>query len=262
MQRTRETVVKEDRDAASSHTGDNDPAFSRFNRLNQLLHGFDERGLVLSLAAFAEEALGDLIKAFLMSVPATNALVEGFNAPLGTFSARIKMTFALGLITQEQFQDLERLRKIRNEFSHKWEKISFSDPNIKSHIDALHYNLADDEFPETLEKKFRSSLVFLLTELLVAENQIAKKNLRLKVSGSRLISGLTGALDEQIAVCRRKFGDLKSELDVATGEHRRFLSFRWDAWLLRLNLLWLNAPAERRAEIDELRIFYKRQKPD
>lgn len=240
---------------------DDDTAFSRFNRLSRLLHGLDERGLVLSLAAFAEEALGDLIKAFLIAVPAADALLEGFNAPLGTFSARIKMAFALGLITREQFEDLERLRKIRNEFSHNWEQISFGDPKILTHINALHYNWVDDKFPDTPMKKVRSSLVFLLTEVVVAASQIAKKDLRLKISGSRLISGLTGAFDDQVAECERKFTSLKSELDTATGEHRNFLLLRWDAWLGKLDLVWIAAPAERRNEIDRLRTFYKQGKP-
>jgi hypothetical protein len=76
--------------------------------------------LVLSLAAFAEEALGALLKAFMTPSEATAQLIEGFNAPLGTFSSRIKAAYAIGLITKEQFLDLERLRKIRNEFAHSW----------------------------------------------------------------------------------------------------------------------------------------------
>ena len=56
-----------------------------------MLEKLDERALVLSLAAFAEEELRDLIKAYLMPGEAANKLLEGFSAPLGTLSARIRM---------------------------------------------------------------------------------------------------------------------------------------------------------------------------
>jgi hypothetical protein len=80
----------------------------------------DERGLILALAAFAEEALGDLIKAFMIPGSPAKQLLEGGNAPLGTFSARIKMAHSLGLVTKRQYADLDRLRRIRNAFAHNW----------------------------------------------------------------------------------------------------------------------------------------------
>lgn len=254
-------MVIEEVGEVSVGAADDDPVFSRLNRLNRLLHGLDERGLVLSLAAFAEEALGNLIRSFLLSVPAADALIDGFNAPLGTFSARIKTAYALGLITQEQFEDLERLRKIRNASSHNWEQISFGDAKILAQINALHYNWVDDEYPDTPMKKVQSSLAFLLTEVLVTTTQITKKDLRLKISGSRLVVGLTGALDEEIAECERKFDNLKSEIDGATGEYRKFLLFRWDAWLVKLGLAWASAPAERHTEIGKLYTRYEKEKP-
>ncbi len=40
------------------------------------------------------------------------ALIDGFEAPLGTFSARIKGAFAIGLITEEERFDLDQIRDI------------------------------------------------------------------------------------------------------------------------------------------------------
>jgi hypothetical protein len=77
-----------------------DEVFGDLNRLTRILGQLDERGLVLALAAFAEQALGDLIEAFLIPGDPTKQLLEGFNAPLGTFSARIRMAYSLGLITK------------------------------------------------------------------------------------------------------------------------------------------------------------------
>jgi mannitol operon repressor len=44
--------------------------------------------------------------------------VEGFNAPLETFSTRTAAAYALGLISQAEFKDCETLRRIRNRFAH------------------------------------------------------------------------------------------------------------------------------------------------
>ncbi|MGD9657693.1 MAG: transcriptional regulator [Methylocystis sp.] len=45
-------------------------------------------------------------------------LVEGFNAPLGTFSTRTAAAYSLGLISNEEFKECETLRRIRNRFAH------------------------------------------------------------------------------------------------------------------------------------------------
>lgn len=87
-----------------------DDVFGSLNQLTQSLHNLDERGLVLSLAAFAEDALGLLLKAYMLPITSTHQLIDGFNAPLGTFSSRIKAAYSLGLIESEQFEDLEHLR--------------------------------------------------------------------------------------------------------------------------------------------------------
>ncbi len=49
---------------------------------------------------------------------AAKRLVEGFNAPLGTFSTRNTAAFSLGLISEREFKEIEILRRIRNRFAH------------------------------------------------------------------------------------------------------------------------------------------------
>jgi hypothetical protein len=92
----------------------------------------DRLNLVLCLASFAEEALGRLLIGYLREPKQAKELVEGFNAPLGTLATRIKAAFAMGLISREQFEDLEILRRIRNEFAHNWEEVSLEHGDLKS----------------------------------------------------------------------------------------------------------------------------------
>ncbi len=108
-----------------------------FNKLLKKTQSESYRGMVLSMAAFTEDLLGNVIKDFLLDVAATAELVEGFNAPLGTFSARIKAAYALGLISEEQHKDINLIRKIRNEFAHSWDIESLDDKNVSQFVDAL-----------------------------------------------------------------------------------------------------------------------------
>lgn len=115
-----------------------DPVFGKMNRLLHVLNTTDERGLVLSIAAFCEDALGRLLFAFFKDTQSAKDVIEGFNSPLGTLSARIKACHGLGLISDSQFADLEKLRRIRNEFAHNWDLISFETPRVASFIANLN----------------------------------------------------------------------------------------------------------------------------
>ncbi|HEL3757571.1 TPA: hypothetical protein UMV36_001945, partial [Stenotrophomonas maltophilia] len=89
-----------------------DPDFESINRFNRALSAHDERGLALALAAFAEDTLGRLLLTYLIDGKQAKDLVEGFNAPLGTLASRMKAAYAVGLLTREQYEDLEIARKI------------------------------------------------------------------------------------------------------------------------------------------------------
>ncbi|ANW05037.1 MltR family transcriptional regulator [Bradyrhizobium icense] len=223
--------------------------FGDVNRLQSFLTHLDERGLILSLASFAEDALGDLIRAFLLPGASATQLLDGFNAPIGTFSTRIKMAYSLGLVTKRQYEDLDRLRRIRNEFAHNWEPISFADQKIAAHISALHFSTLDDDFPSSPQEKVRKSFGALLVELRSTTHQINKHGRRAKLIGTHLIGGVTGELDDQIAACRTRLTELAEELKSASGDHRRFLLTVRRNWASKLEIVRLNAPRERQAEI-------------
>jgi hypothetical protein len=227
--------------------------FGDLNRLQNFLTHLDERGLILAIASFAEDALGDLVRAFLLPGESATQLLDGFNAPIGTFSTRIKMAYSLGLITKRQYEDLDRLRRIRNEFAHNWEPVSFADQKIAAHISALHFSTLDDEFPSSPQEKVRTSFGALLVELRSTTHQINKHGRCAKLIGTHLIAGVTGELDDQIAACRNRLTELAEELRSASGDRRRFLLTVRRNWQSKLEIVRLNAPRERQAEIRHLR---------
>jgi hypothetical protein len=90
-----------------------------------------ERGAALAAAAMIDDQLGRTIEAFLVPNKGSKALLDGFNAPLGSFSARIAAAFGLGLISEVEYRECEILRKVRNEFAHQI-KVSFMTDKVVS----------------------------------------------------------------------------------------------------------------------------------
>jgi DNA-binding MltR family transcriptional regulator len=72
-----------------------------------------------------DDHLGESITARLVSHSTVSKLITGFNAPLGTFSARITGALALGVISEDEYHDLEIIRVVRNHFAHQL-KASFA----------------------------------------------------------------------------------------------------------------------------------------
>jgi Mannitol repressor len=230
-----------------------DHVLGGINALMRALHNLDERGLILSLAAFAEDSLGALLKSFLLPNQAARDLLEGFNAPLGTLSSRIRAALALGLITKDQYDDLEHLRKIRNEFSHTWQPISFSDQHIAAHIKAINFSNGDDDYPETAIEKVRSALSFLLVELQVNADRITKASWGARNIGTRLMSGVTEGEEDQIELSKNRLAELEDKILNSTGEKRAFFLMVRERWVERLSLLETSMPANRRPEVSKMR---------
>nr|WP_245341640.1 MULTISPECIES: transcriptional regulator [unclassified Rhizobium] len=88
-----------------------------------------ERGAALAAAAMLDDQLGKVIEAFLIPNKGSQALLSGFNAPLGSFSARIAAAFGLGLISEAEYRECELIRKVRNEFAHQI-RVSFATEKV------------------------------------------------------------------------------------------------------------------------------------
>jgi len=91
-----------------------------------------DRGAALIAGSIAENALDQiLIVRFVpMSPPQRDALFE-YNAPLGTFSAKIKLAYAFGFIDKIIRDDFDRIREIRNVFAHSMIAVKFVDEVIR-----------------------------------------------------------------------------------------------------------------------------------
>jgi DNA-binding MltR family transcriptional regulator len=114
-----------------------EPYVDGLNSMLESLQEHDDRSMVLNMAAFAEDTLELLLLAYLREAKQAKELVNGFNAPLGTFSSRIKAAYVLGLLQKDSYETLEILRKIRNKFAHNWEGVSLDREDIEGLIAQL-----------------------------------------------------------------------------------------------------------------------------
>jgi DNA-binding MltR family transcriptional regulator len=94
------------------------PDFDSALEFRTTLNPETDRGCALMAAAYLDERLGEFMKGYFVddSKVADDLLEQ--SRPLGTFSSRIDMAYALGLISEEEHRGLHPIRRIRNDFGH------------------------------------------------------------------------------------------------------------------------------------------------
>lgn len=115
--------------------------------------GETPRAAVIISGAFLDSLLRDLIASFMIEdkkkVDELLGTEDGSEAPLSSFSARIKTSYCLGLITKSEFDDLNQIRKIRNKFAHRMHGYSFESQEIIGWCNALQApNIIQEVLPD------------------------------------------------------------------------------------------------------------------
>ena len=96
-------------------------------------------------AVLAVSYLDDLLKQLLLHSfkNKEDELFDGMR-PLSTFSAKITMSYAYGLIDKNLKDDMNNIRRIRNEFAHEFKNLSFKKEKIKNRCQ--RFNCTDTNF--------------------------------------------------------------------------------------------------------------------
>ncbi len=118
------------------------PHLKEFSVFLEKLRSESDRGMVLISTGYLEEQLKQVLLAFFIEDASLTSLVEGGNAPLGTFSGRITTCYALGLIRKTEHDDLHQLRRIRNEFAHSIHT-TFETQSVVDRCKTLHHKAHD-----------------------------------------------------------------------------------------------------------------------
>jgi mannitol operon repressor len=130
-----------------------------------------DRGKVLIATGFMEQQLRNVLASFFIDGADAARLLDGANAPLGSFSARTAACHALGLIKDDENHDLGLIRKIRNEFAHTTQ-ISFDTPSIRDRCAILRMRAPDYDNEKTgkvivnASGQFQTSAVAIIMNLI------------------------------------------------------------------------------------------------
>src|SRR5437016_12606 len=98
-----------------------------YNQFQEHYAGESDRSAAILAASYLEHCLEEYLLLRLVAGPTVNALFDGF-APLATFSAKIDIAFAVGLLPRHIQEDLKRIKKIRNLFAHELDSLTFESP--------------------------------------------------------------------------------------------------------------------------------------
>ena len=117
---------------------DVDPEFAA---LLQEVFGASARAGVIVAAAAVEDTLRRAIseRLFKKDPPTLGALFKGASAPLGSFSAKIHLGYALGVFLEPTKQDLMTIKDVRNLFAHDFTIRGFDHPQVKKYCEKLNY---------------------------------------------------------------------------------------------------------------------------
>lgn len=94
-----------------------------------------DRGCALFSSAYIDSLLGDLFRRKLVYSKSLERDVLKGGSPLSTFSARIKMAYYIGLISEEMRKKLDIIRDVRNDFAHHPVTISFEEQSVRDRCD-------------------------------------------------------------------------------------------------------------------------------
>lgn len=146
---------------------------SKLDGILSLIVEEDVRFLPVIACSFSDEQLEDMFKREIPNgVPGgRSSMLSGYGS-LSRFSQRIQIAFAFGWMGHDVLEELDKLRKIRNDISHSWDINSVRgklDALIDSRMLKIEEQLGDgirlpERFWETLSKEdlFRVRLLWLL----------------------------------------------------------------------------------------------------
>lgn len=105
-----------------------------------------DRGCVLILASDIENLLNDILKSWFNNLSQLTKkeeeIIFDFTGPLGTFSSKIYLAKAVGLLDSNVHSDIHKIRTIRNIAAHSGSSFSLSNPDVIKIVTSMHFDYA------------------------------------------------------------------------------------------------------------------------
>lgn len=134
------------------------------------------RGAILVAMQYADMLLTRLLTKACLTPNLAAKLLNDFNAPLGTFSNKILAAYAFGLLPEQEYLNLEQLRKVRNYCAHHFGEIHLDDDKVRSHCENMKVPPGYEKDP--LPKKLSMVIGMLQSWLHSVEPEIEKRDKR------------------------------------------------------------------------------------
>lgn len=101
-----------------------------YEEFEKELKNSSDRGLVLVCGSIIDQLLSELLKIILIKTDSVEKDLFKGNGVLTNFDSKIKMSYYLGLISQNERLNIIYLQRIRNKFAHQFVDISFENNDI------------------------------------------------------------------------------------------------------------------------------------
>lgn len=139
--------------------------FKKCTNLRIELDNESDRGCILMATSFLDYELENIFRYYLLeNKKILDEMLSGQGC-LATFSSRIKLAYSLGLISKITMNDLNIIRKIRNNSGHNYKVISFNDNKIGQRVSSLKTSIYTNNKLIEPRKLFINNVFMLLVEL-------------------------------------------------------------------------------------------------
>nr|HEV2817486.1 hypothetical protein [Allosphingosinicella sp.] len=118
-------------------------SFANWSDYMDAIRDQSELGRTLITASFLDSQLERIIRSFMVEDRLHKDIFEGPTSPLGSFSSKINMAHAMGLIDDQEYRTLHAIRAIRNELAHNM-KTTIGDLRAKGKLDNLAWAIGAD----------------------------------------------------------------------------------------------------------------------
>lgn len=136
-----------------------------------------DRGAVLISAALLDDLLERSIRSLLLDQSITDELF-GNDRSLGSTGSKMRVAFALGILSESEYQECERMIRVRNTFAHEV-SCTFETQKVKDIC--LNFELGlKPESIKTVEPRgrFFTSALILLSTLWRRPSEVSKRRLK------------------------------------------------------------------------------------
>jgi mannitol operon repressor len=134
-----------------------------------------DRGAALVSAALLDDLLERSIRSLLIDHPLVDQLLE--RGPLGSAYSRGLAAFALGILSESEYQECERVRSVRNVFAHEV-TCTFQTPKVTGICSDFKFILNPSTKGTDPRNQFLTSAIGLLVKLMKRPSDVSNRRLK------------------------------------------------------------------------------------